>query len=106
MRPSSSTTDSVGVLQAGGALADDEYGQIARQSSQSLAQGRVGGVVQCAGTVVEDEDVRFAYEGAGDGQTPFLTAGGGCVRPAPPVRRGQGAWLSRTRSLCRFQRSL
>ena len=54
--------DLVGVLQAGGALADDEDGQIARQSGQSLAQGRVGGVVQCAGAVVEDEDVRLAYE--------------------------------------------
>ena len=67
--------DLVGVLQAGGALADDEDGQIARKSGQSLAQGRVGGVVQCAGAVVEDEDIRLAYEGAGDGQTLFLTAG-------------------------------
>ena len=52
--------DLVGVLQAGGALADDEDGQAAGQSCQRLAQGGVGGVVQSAGAVVQNEDVGLA----------------------------------------------
>ena len=63
------------VLQAGGALAHDEHGQVAGQSSQCLAQGGIGGVVQCAGAVVKDQNFRLAHKGAGDGQALLLSAG-------------------------------
>ena len=63
------------MLQAGGALADDEDGHAAGQGGQCLAQGGIRGVVQGAGTVVQNQDLRLADQRAGDGQALLLAAG-------------------------------
>ncbi len=96
--------DLVGVLQAGGTLADDEDGQAPGQSGQRLAQGRVGGVVQCAGAVVQDEDVRLAHQGAGNGQALLLAAGEVPSALLHRLVQAKGLGLDELRSLRRFQR--
>ena len=96
--------DLVCVLQTGGTLADDEDGQSARQRGQRLAQGRVGGVVQCTGAVVEDEDVGPAHEGAGDGQALLLAAGEVSSPLLHRLIEAEGLGPDELRSLRRLQR--
>ena len=66
--------DPVGVLQAGRPLADDEHRHAAGQGRNGLAQRRVGGKVQGAGAVVQDQDVGLCHQGPGDGQALALPA--------------------------------
>ena len=66
--------DPVGVLEAGRPLADDEHRHAARQSRNGLAQSRVGGKVQGAGAVVQNQDVGLCHQGPGDGQALALPA--------------------------------
>ena len=62
-------------VQTGGTLADDEHGQCPGQRRQCLAQGGVGGVVQRAGAVIQNQNVRLAHQRTGDGEPLLLSAG-------------------------------
>ena len=91
------------VLQAGGALAHDEHGQAAGQSSQCLAQSSIGGVVQCAGAVVKDQNLRLAHKGAGDGQALLLSAGQVATALLHRLVQPKGLGFDELCSLCCFQ---
>ena len=67
--------DAVGILHRGNALCNDDLGGAGDLLTERLPDLCVGGGIHGTGGVVEDEDLRLAQQGAGDGQTLFLTAG-------------------------------
>ena len=67
--------DAVGVADGADALGDDQLGHAGAGLFQRVAQRAVGLVVQRGEGIVEDEDLRPAADGAGDGQPLLLPAG-------------------------------
>ena len=69
----------VGVAHRVGALRDDDGGHAVAALGGEFGDGppqrRVGGKVQCACAVVQDEDFRLAHQCPGDGQALLLPAG-------------------------------
>ena len=58
--------DVVGALHAGCTLGDDEYRHAFGLFFNSLAQGSIGGKVQCRGTVVQNQNLRLRHQRAGN----------------------------------------
>lgn len=67
--------DAVGILHRGNALCNDDLGGAGDLLTERLPDLCVGGGIHGTGGVVEDEDLRLAQQGTGDGQTLFLAAG-------------------------------
>ena len=57
------------------ALGHEKHRGVPGKRPQGLAQRRVGGEVQRAGAVIQDEDIGLSHQGAGDGQPLALAAG-------------------------------
>ena len=93
----------VGVLQTGGTLADDEHGQCPGQRRQCLAQGGVGGVVQRAGAVIQNQNVRLAHQRTGDGEPLLLSAGKVASALLHRLVQPKGLCTHKVCGLCRFQ---
>ena len=72
------------MLQAGGPLGDDEHGDGIGKGPQGFSQGRVRGIIQGAGAVVQDQNLRLLHQSSGDGQPLPLAAG---QIPSPLLHR-------------------
>ena len=67
--------DQVCLLNAGGTLGYQKCGYSPVKSVERLTQCCISGKVQGTGTVIQDQDFRFFYQGTGNGKSLFLTAG-------------------------------
>ena len=82
----------VGTLYRSGALGYDKHRHAAGAFFDGSTQGSVGGVVQCRGTVVQNQDTGHGNKGPGNGQALTLPAGeiapGGLHRGVQTARLG------------------
>ena len=67
--------DQVCMLNAGGTLGYQKCGYSPVKSVERLTQCCISGKVQGTGTVIQDQDFRFFYQGTGNGKSLFLAAG-------------------------------
>src|SRR5699024_1713503 len=66
--------DAVGILHAGHALGNDDFGGLGDELPEALADQRVGAGIDGRSGVVQNQDLGLLQQGAGDAQTLFLAA--------------------------------
>ena len=67
--------DQVCLLNAGGTLGYQKCSYLPVKSVEGFTQCCIGGKVQGAGAVIQDQDLRFLYQGTGNGKSLLLSAG-------------------------------
>ena len=67
--------DQVCLLNAGGTLGYQKCSYFPVKSVERLTQCCISGKVQGTGTVIQNQDFRFFYQGTGNGKSLFLAAG-------------------------------
>ena len=67
--------DTVGILDAGHTLSDDDLGGFRNEFAEAFADQRIGAGIHRTGGIIQNEDFRLFQKGARNTQTLLLTAG-------------------------------
>ena len=67
--------DQIGLADAGCSLGYQESGGVSAKLMERLPKCRICGKVKSTGTVVQDQDLRLFYKGAGNGKSLALATG-------------------------------